>query len=607
MTTAPKKVFVGATLSWEWVNDWRRYVEIAKRFGCRFDTDQKLWRIPTLSASIEVARAFLEFLPAEAIVCNDFETRRKVPVADYVAADYSRQRNGLGRGREILDARLSVEGKSTFIAFPVDEDGDVVPEHAMLAGLAQDACKGTWVPGRGMILQQFQREAVDYVVNHTKTPTSGAAGLLFETPFICDTYPAIMPHQERGVTFLYSRRRALLADDMGLGKTMQSIIAAEQVKADGEAEALVVLCPVTLVPNWHKELKQWESSFQDLHIVPYSRLKKLDELSKKYPGGKGVVLIADEAHYLKNPSSQRTKAALSYVAANAALSRLWLLTGTPVTRDFSNLWPLAALLKHPVADKYRPSEMTALSQRGILRLSGAMRTHMMVRKKTDVLDLPPKMRQVESIDTGLKLDDIKMLEAIAYGDDAAADEHIMRIKRQTAMAKVEATIEKAQQVIAEGRKVVLFTDHTGVVDALQKALADARPVTIDGRTPMAWRKKAVDLFQEDEATRAFIGNITAAGVGITLTAASDVIFNDFNWLPANMFQAEDRCHRIGARGTVNVWYLADCNLILDELLCEKIATRSEEIATFEQSKQTISMEIRAWAKKQLKQKRQAHG
>jgi hypothetical protein len=596
---------IGATLSWEWTENWREYVEIAKRFGCRFDAEKKLWRIPTFAAAVELTRAFLEVAPATAIVCRDYETNQPVPAGTYVSADYGRIRKGVGKR---VDLRLLVEGKDVYLAVPLDEKGEAAPEHAMYLGLAADGCKGKWVADKGFLLQENVKEAVEYLTAQSDIPVAGCPPL-FETPFIVDTYgDRVMPHQERGISFLVNRRRALLADDMGLGKTMQSIVAAEQVRADLLADTLLVICPVSLVPNWQKELKLWESSFSSIHIVPYSQLKRLKDFAKQYPGGRGVVLIADEAHYLKNPASQRTKALLSFVAENAALSRLWLLTGTPVTRDFSNVWPLARLLSHPVAEKYRPSEMMNLANYRVLLLSGAMRTHMMVRKKVDLLDLPPKIRQVEMIDTGLRFNDIRSLEALAYGNEDEADEHIMRMKRQTAEAKVTTTVEKAQQILYEGRKVVIFSDHSKSLHEIAAALGDFGCVVLDGSTPLKRRQEAVEMFQGDPRCRVFCGNITAAGVGLTLTAAQDVIFNDFNWLPANMHQAEDRCHRIGARGTVNVWYLADCNLILDEILCEKLAARSEEIATFEQSKQSILAEVKAWAKDQLRRKRtEAHG
>jgi hypothetical protein len=132
---------------------------------------------------------------------------------------------------------------------------------------------------------------------------------------------------------------------------------------------------------------------------------------------------------------------------------------------------------------------------------------------------------------------------------------ISRLRHDTAVAKVPAVIAHLEDAIGEGEhKVVLFAHHHDVVNEVREHFGD-RCVVLTGETPMADRQAAVDRFQADSNCSLFIGSITAAGVGITLTAASHVVFAELDWVPGNMSQAEDRCHRIGQTDSVLIQHL----------------------------------------------------
>lgn len=596
------KIYIGSTLSWDWRGDWLNYVAFAKKIGCRFDTPHKRWTIPNFSTSVELVRFCLASGESpHHLIVRDFDSGERVAAEDYIAPDYNRKRRNLGTR---LPLQCTIEGKTVYLSVPLDDNGEVNIDHETLYGLAKVGCKGEWIPDRGFWLKENVDEAVDFIIRTKACPIVGAPHI-YETPFLVDTYEGVYPHQRDGVRYLYHRRTALLCDDMGLGKTMQSIIAAEALRLEARARALLIICPVSLVGNWENELLQWETGFTDINIVPYSQLKRLKEIEARFPGGDGLVAIADEAHYLKSPSSQRTKHFIKFALSMPKLSALWLMTGTPVTRDFSNLWPLAYVIRHPLSDAYAPTGMMKIPNASILRISGSMGTHMLMRKKTDLLTLPPKIQKVFQVDTGLeKMFDLKMAEMLLTGRDEDAMEHLMVMKRLTAEAKVDDTVALAREILTQGRKVVVFTDHTKPFDRIVAALGSQGVLSLDGRTKASTRTGLVERFQKDPSCRAFIGNIRAAGVGITLTAASDVIFNDFTWLPADMQQAEDRCHRIGATGEcVMIKYVTDCNLPLDELLCTKLSERSAEIATFEQHSQNILSELREWARAKIRASR----
>lgn len=593
-------VYISRIFRWDFRPNWGPLVTLAKRFRCRFDPANRQWNIRDQHDARMIAVALLEQgEPADAIKCFGWVNNEPVEVRRFISEEYATSQEP--PSPYSLPATVTLDGAEVYISMPLDKKGKPGPDYALYYGLATIGCDGEFVDGKGFRLRTNAQYAIEYMVADGKFPIVGVPKIP-EQPIILDMFDkgTVMPHQDVGTTFLYSRKSALLADDMGLGKSLQSILAADQCRLDGEAEALIIVCPVSLIGNWQNELAKWESSFSEVMIIPYSRFKLLAEVHRYH---KGAIVIVDEAHYLKNPSSQRTKTFSMFTKDCKVIKRLWFLTGTPVTKGFGDLWPMAHMMNHPLADKYGPSRLDGLNDQEIVQITGAMRTHMLMRKKTEVLDLPPKMRQVRTIDTNLQSVQNEYLKILAHGRQALALEHLMRLKRFTAEAKVEHTIELARGVLAEGRKVVVFSDHLDAMEAIRSALDPFGTVVLNGATRD--RQSVVDRFQSDPKSRVFLGQIKAAGVGITLTAAQDVIFNDFDWLPSNMHQAEDRCHRIGTTGTVSIYYLADCKLILDELLMNRLAERSAEIATFEQSTQTLLKEVAEWAQGQLAESAEA--
>jgi SWI/SNF-related matrix-associated actin-dependent regulator 1 of chromatin subfamily A len=220
---------------------------------------------------------------------------------------------------------------------------------------------------------------------------------------------------------------------------------------------------------------------------------------------------------------------------------------------------------------------------------------MLMRKKSECLNLPPKIRQTVDVDTNLaKHVDVSILKK---GSVDAIMEHLMKLKRMSAEAKIEAAIEFVTPLIESGQKVVIFSDHTSPIHKIHGHFGE-QSVLLDGTTKQRDRDDNVQRFQNDPNCMVFCGNIKAAGVGITLTASSIVVFVDLTWLPSDVSQAEDRCHRIGTTGTVNVYYLTDPDLITDSIILKILGNRSGEIASFEGAKQTALAEVQAWVDRQ---------
>jgi SWI/SNF-related matrix-associated actin-dependent regulator 1 of chromatin subfamily A len=320
-------------------------------------------------------------------------------------------------------------------------------------------------------------------------------------------------------------------------------------------------------------------------IINYDILARhLDALQALQWGG----LVFDEAHYLKNHTSQRSRVARQLVdrAPNAAVH---CLTGTPVTNRPRDLFPLLQVVGHPMARSFLSfaKRYCAAVHNGygwvtdgasnLEELRVQLHGVMLRRTKDEVLDLPPKIRNwmpVNVAEGTAKKEMRKVLEMLMVGAQeravagarsrprrATAGQDRVRLlaalskaRLALAKAKVSSTIDLVEGAIAQGEKVIVFTGFDAPAKAIAEHFGD-QAVLLTGATPARNRQRLVDRFQRDDGVRVFVANIVAGGVGLTLTAARQVVFNDLDWVPANHWQAEDRAYRIGQTGTVNVTYL----------------------------------------------------
>ncbi|MEX2281297.1 MAG: DEAD/DEAH box helicase [Gemmatimonadota bacterium] len=405
----------------------------------------------------------------------------------------------------------------------------------------------------------------------------------------------LFAHQVEGVAFLLGRRRAILADDMGLGKTRQSIIALTEAAPQGP---YLVICPASIKHNWQREILAVRpdreisivgpgpvpgSPWTGWVIVNYDILgKTIDTLSAHTWAG----IVFDEAHYLKNHTSQRSRIGRKLAEAAGPDVLVHMLTGTPLTNRPRDLFVLLQLARHPMARSFLSfaKRYCAAVHNGYGWVTdGAsnldelrMQLHglMLRRTKDDVLDLPPKVRTWLPVDIPegtARKESRKVLELLMHDAEAkrtggtgdlriALLQHLTRGRRKLAIAKTKHTIDLMQSMVDQGEKVLVFSCFADPVETIAGHFG-AAAVTITGETPAAQRQGIVDSFQNDEQVRVLAANINAGGVGLNLTAARQVVFNDLDWVPANHWQAEDRAYRIGQTGTVNVTYLVGIGTI----------------------------------------------
>lgn len=442
-------------------------------------------------------------------------------------------------------------------------------------------------------------------------------------------------YQKAGIEYLLKNEGVLLGDEMGLGKTIQVIGLINHLndvlKDDFDSkynrlEKVLIVCPAHLKLNWAKELKTWLCSnltygiadgswfpkHHDIAVINYEILAKHELILQKT---RWDLIVADEGHYLKNPNSQRSE---NFYALNAP--RRIIVTGTPISNRPKELFPLISWLR---PDRFPKFITFAIRYCGAVKgegdrwnfngdsnldeLNARLRATLMIRRlKNEVLkDLPDKIRQVIELPAPRAARSLLASELGAYdereetlatlraaikeaktaNDTAAYDaavrsfqsvtgqilSSIAKVRKEVALIKAPLVAEHVRTIVDTGQKVVVFAHHHDVIDLIYDSFPKEMVVKLDGRDSAVEKDRSVQRFQNSSDCMVFIGALTAAGTGITLTAASTVVFAELDWVPGNLSQCEDRCHRIGQKNSVLVQHI-----VLENSLDFRIANRIVE-------------------------------
>ena len=408
----------------------------------------------------------------------------------------------------------------------------------------------------------------------------------------------LFPFQKTGVHFIESMNgNALIGDEMGLGKTAQAL-AWLQLRT--EARPAIVVVPASLKLNWAKEARMWMKDpntqilsgtkptvpiVGDIIIINYDVLDSwVDVLTSIQP----KVMILDECHYVKNNAAKRTKAVKKL---GKAVSHTIALSGTPIVNRpielfnaiklvdpnaFPNFWDYAH--KYCGA-KHNGFGWDFTGATNTEELHQKLSTTIMLRRlKKDVLkELPDKIYSHVPMELSNEkdyyraerdfIDFIREQKGAAAAEKASAAQALAEIeglKQLAVQGKLKQSVEWIRDFLDGNGKLVVMAVHKFVIDALMTEFGDIA-VKVDGSVTGENRQIAVDRFQRDDKIRLFIGNIKAAGVGLTLTAASNVAFLELPWTPGDVSQAEDRCHRIGQKDSVTVHYLLAADTIEEKI------------------------------------------
>jgi len=410
----------------------------------------------------------------------------------------------------------------------------------------------------------------------------------------------LYPYQNIGVAFIEKKNgRALIADEMGLGKTCQAL---SWLQLHPEKRKAIIITPATLKINWQREAKMWISNpktqvltgskivpiFGEIIIINYDILAAWEETLIAL---KPQVIILDECHYIKSHSTRRTKAVKRICKG---VSHVICLSGTPIVNRPIEMYNAINLIDSNIfpsefafAHKFCNPKKTPWGKSG-WDFSGASNTEvlhkilvesiMIRRKKMDVLtELPPKTfsfvpmmldnrKEYEFVKNNF-IDWVYEQKGMEAAERAGAAECLGKIEglKQTAVkGKMEQVLNWIEDFLMTGEKLVLFATHKTAIERIMEEFQNVA-VKIDGSVSQAQRQIAVDKFQNDPEVKLFVGNIQAAGVGITLTASSNVAFMELPWTPGALAQASDRVHRIGQKDNVTVHYLLAYNTIEEEI------------------------------------------
>lgn len=420
-------------------------------------------------------------------------------------------------------------------------------------------------------------------------------------------------YQKLGIEFLLnSGGRALLADSPGVGKTAQSL---GYLAHSGYKRTLIV-CPASVKFSWESEIEKWTNlksfvvdsktdpknipSDANCIIVNFDILKKFHNEFLKY---KWDCLIVDECHMIKSSSAIRSKAVKSLARL---IPSVIMLTGTPVLSRPIEIFNVLNIIDPKVWNNYyhfavRYCEgqqgywgFEAKGASNLEELKKRIEKYFLRRTKEEVLSqLPPKNRVEVPIDlSGESLEQYELAEnnlvqylrqykkdktdrEIAKSLQAEKLVRLNLLREINAMGKIDTAKELINSIIDADEKVLVFSSFNGPLKELYECYED-ESVLLLGETPVEERGEIVKKFQEDPNTKIFFGGTRSAGVGITLTAASNVIFLDLPWNPADLEQSENRAHRPGATyESLNIYQIISRDTI--DGFMKKLLQRKQEI------------------------------
>jgi superfamily II DNA or RNA helicase len=441
----------------------------------------------------------------------------------------------------------------------------------------------------------------------------------------------MMRHQARFVEEVrLGHRTFLLADEPGLGKTAQALLAAEA----SNSYPLLVVVPNVVKTNWAREVELWTpgrtatvvhgdgesvDAFSDVVIVNYEVLDRHVGWLGRF-GFKGMVV--DEAHFIKNLKSERSKHVLSLsksIRATYPKALLMALTGTPLINsieDFRAIWQFLGWIddKKPLPKLMDKLEDTGLTPGDLGFFAEARRAvidmGIVRRKKVDVAaDIPARriadipvelddeigrsIRAAEAALTARLLDrfarvramkpdlsDDEIIRVVAHAEleeskGQTTGENVFTMVRRIGQAKATLAADYTAQLARSVGKVVFFAKHIDVMDAAEQHFAKVglTSVSIRGDQSAKARQTAIDSFATDPDVSIVVASLTAAGVGLNLQAASNVVLAELSWTSAEQTQAIDRVHRIGQELPVTAWRIIAAHTI-DARIAELIDSKA---------------------------------
>ena len=393
-------------------------------------------------------------------------------------------------------------------------------------------------------------------------------------------------YQEWGVKYAVARRRVLLGDEMGLGKTVQAIAAMVHLR-NGGATHFAVVCPASVLTNWCREIEK----HSDLGVIRVHGSAKTAALQKWIAeGGVAVttyettsafelddsfrvtMLTVDEAHYIKNPSAQRT---VNVKRLCAHAERLLFMTGTALENKVEEMAVLINILNSDVAKQIQP----------LLSISSAPQFRKAVapvyyrRKREDVLTELPEL--VESLEWCDLLPEEKKVyrEAINEQNFMAARRVSWHVDDLEKSSKAKRLLEIVEDAREQDRKVLIFSFFLDTVGKIAALLGESCMEPVTGSVSPARRQEIIDEFDKAPAGTSLIAQIQSGGTGLNIQSASVVIMCEPQLKPSIENQAISRAYRMGQARSVLVYRLL-CDDTIDERIMDILKQKQKEFDAF---------------------------
>jgi superfamily II DNA or RNA helicase len=445
----------------------------------------------------------------------------------------------------------------------------------------------------------------------------------------------LLPYQLDGIAFAVGAGRAVLADDMGLGKTIQAIGVAELLQREAEIGKVLIVCPASVKAQWQSEIQRFSerSSQIVLGTMPeraaqyandtFFSICNYEQVLRDLRAIEDVrwdLIILDEGQRIKNWEA-KTSDTIKRLRSRFAL----VLSGTPLENRLDELYSVVEFIderrlgpafrffeRHRIVDDagkvlgyQRLDELRALLRPVLLRRTREQVAQQLPPRTTEIVRIAPTGQQLEIHDGNMQIVativrkkfltemDLLRLRKALLCCRMAADSTFLVDKREPSysskLPEVEALLVR---LLAEGRKIVLFSEWTTMLDLIEKRLRahSLRWVRLDGSVPQRKRQQIVAEFQHDPACRLFL-TTNAGSTGLNLQAADTVVNVDLPWNPALLEQRIGRAHRMGQKRPVHAYVLVTTGTLEESLLTTLAAKRELALAALDSESDIDRVEL----------------
>ncbi len=478
---------------------------------------------------------------------------------------------------------------------------------------AADAYNARTIPDAGGVWEDYQKNSAAYYAqldrfgqalstridnSYSGLPEELVRQVEMEPLYLDSLHASLRVYQEFGTRYILRQGKVLLGDEMGLGKTVQAIAAMVSLRALGATHFMVV-CPASVLVNWTREI----AKFSALAVTP---IRGGDQIALKRwmeQGGAAVttyesisrfalpetfrfaMLIADEAHYVKNPAARRTQALL---ALRKKAERVLFMTGTPLENRVEEMCFLVSCLRPDIAGEVKKMKYISSAPQFREKLAPVY----LRRTREDVLSELPELIEKEQWCEMGALEWSQYMLSVAAQNFMAMRQVSWDVGDLKHSSKARRLLELCDDAKEDGRKIIIFSYFRETIRAVQGLLGKRALEPITGSVSPKRRQEIVDAFTEAEDGTALICQVQAGGTGLNIQAASVIIFCEPQIKPSIENQAVSRAYRMGQLRSVVVHRLL-CDNTVDERIMEILREKQDVFDSFAEESTAGSEYVRA--------------